>query len=80
MERLTIGALVVVDVHARDVVTLLKELGIDSETDFDWLSQLRYALEDSQVTTSRSLQYCFTKKDLTLRDGIISVVNICSKE
>lgn len=49
MERFTIGALVTIDVHARDVVTLLKELGIDSETDFDWLSQLRYTLEDGNV-------------------------------
>ncbi|XP_073385492.1 uncharacterized protein [Physcomitrium patens] len=46
MERLTIGALVTIDVHARDVVTLLVELGIDNKLDFDWLSQLRYALED----------------------------------
>lgn len=49
MERLTIGALVTIDVHARDVVTLLVELGIDSKLDFDWLSQLRYALEDGNV-------------------------------
>lgn len=49
MERLTIGALVTIDVHARDVVTLLVELGIDNKLDFDWLSQLRYALEDGNV-------------------------------
>jgi len=49
MERLTIGALVTIDVHARDVVTLLVELGIDSKLDFDWLSQLRYTLEDGNV-------------------------------
>ena len=49
MERLTIGALVTIDVHARDVVTLLVELGIDSKLDFDWLSQLRYSLEDGNV-------------------------------
>jgi hypothetical protein len=54
MERLTMGALVTIDVHARDVVTLLVELGIDNEQDFDWLSQLRYTLEDGQAILSHT--------------------------
>ncbi|KAG8186377.1 hypothetical protein JTE90_026795 [Oedothorax gibbosus] len=43
--RITVGALVVMDVHARDVVQELINSGIQSEYDFQWLAQLRYYIE-----------------------------------
>lgn len=46
MERITIKALVVIDVHARDVVGLLRDADIQNKDDFDWSSQLRYYWED----------------------------------
>ena len=47
--RMTIGAVMVVDVHARDVIRRMLDAGVSSENDFDWISQLRYYMEDGEV-------------------------------
>lgn len=41
-ERVKIGALTVVDVHARDVVEKMVQKGVKGASEFDWEAQLRY--------------------------------------
>jgi len=47
-ERTTLKALVVIDVHARDVVRELIAKQIQSVYDFDWQAQLRYYWEEHE--------------------------------
>lgn len=49
LDRLTIGALIVHDVHARDVIQRLIDENVSSAADFEWISQLRYYWEDGNV-------------------------------
>jgi dynein heavy chain len=47
LQRKTLGALTTIDVHNRDVVEKMVDLGTHEVTDFEWVSQLRYYWEDS---------------------------------
>ena len=49
LQRCTIEALVVLEVHSRDVIRELLDHNITSPTEFAWLKQMRYYWEDSDV-------------------------------
>lgn len=50
--RITLNALIVIDVHARDVVKLLIEKDVNDPLDFNWIAQLRYYWLDDCITVS----------------------------
>ncbi|XP_075250490.1 dynein axonemal heavy chain 3-like isoform X2 [Convolutriloba macropyga] len=47
--RISLGALIVIDVHARDVVGELVKAKISSPLDFKWISQLRYFYQGDKL-------------------------------
>ena len=46
LQSIALGALIVIDVHAKDVVERLVEERIDEVNAFEWISQLRYYWEN----------------------------------
>jgi len=63
MARITIGALAVIDVHARDVMKNMAQAGVSKVTDFDWISQMRFYWEGDTVTGDLKVVMVSSKRD-----------------
>ncbi|XP_054015460.1 dynein axonemal heavy chain 3-like [Hylaeus anthracinus] len=78
--RITINALIVMDVHARDVVRLLIDKKVTNVMDFDWISQLRYYWLDNSITVSiitTNVAYAFEYLGNTARLVITPLTDRC---
>jgi dynein heavy chain len=60
LERSVMGALIVIDVHARDVVKQMIKARVESINDFEWTRQLRYYWEQEEEKDD-----CFAKQTNT---------------
>ncbi|CBZ28360.1 dynein heavy chain, point mutation [Leishmania mexicana MHOM/GT/2001/U1103] len=82
--RCTLEALVVIEVHAKDILRMLGEKGVESPSSFDWLAQLRYyweGEEDNQQLTvqqiNASLRYGYEYLGNTGRLVITPLTDRC---
>ncbi|DBA02677.1 TPA: hypothetical protein N0F65_010502 [Lagenidium giganteum] len=82
LQRILMGAIITIDVHARDVVRSLEESKVASLSDFEWTRQLRYYWEDdiknfvARQTNTRFL-YAFEYLGNTPRLVITPLTDIC---
>lgn len=50
--QVTVEALIVIDVHGRDILQKLNDLKVTQTSDFNWISQIRYYWKELIVTVS----------------------------
>ncbi|XP_076227546.1 dynein axonemal heavy chain 7 isoform X3 [Nomia melanderi] len=80
--RITLEALVTLDVHSRDLVNLLFEQRVNDATDFSWLAQLRYYWIDANLQATMintSLKYAYEYLGNTSRLVITPLTDRCNR-
>jgi dynein heavy chain len=58
LQRQAVGAMCVLDVHARDMTAILTEEKITSVLDFSWLSQMRYVWTEEEQVACKMITAC----------------------
>ncbi|KAI7795154.1 dynein axonemal heavy chain 1 [Triplophysa rosa] len=59
MQRAVLSALIVIEVHAKDVAARLVEEGVCSVNDFEWISQLRYYWHDDLFIRAVNAEFLY---------------------
>jgi dynein heavy chain len=79
--RTALGALITIDVHARDSVTRLINLNITDKNDFEWLKELRYYWDAEEILwvkmVNAALKYGFEYLGNTPRLVITPLTDLC---
>ena len=57
--RMIMSALIVIEVHARDVVAKMVEEDVRSANDFEWISQLRYYWSDDMLIRAVNAEFVY---------------------
>jgi dynein heavy chain len=73
---LTLGALITIEVHARDVIDNLINIGLSDTHDFEWISQLRYYWNTEEYCAKRAKLPLFYLKGSGARGDDMTVQQI----
>lgn len=73
MQRAVLSALIVIEVHAKDVAAKMVEQEVSSINDFEWISQLRFPSYFAVVFTSElwsllhgvNVKHCRCRRSVT---------------
>ena len=57
LQRSTLTSLIVIEVHARDIVEKMRREGVRYVSAFEWISQLRYYWEDDVIIRSINTEF-----------------------
>lgn len=73
---LTLGALITIEVHARDVIDNLINIGLSDTQDFEWISQLRYYWNNEEYCRKHAQLPLFYLKGAGARGDDMTVQQI----
>jgi len=82
LQRTMMGALLTIDVHARDVQKAMVVAGTSSTIDFDWTKQLRYYWDKTKdnctcCQTNAEFDYCYEFLGNSFRLVITPLTDLC---